>query len=110
MPVFKFPLPTRAFARGEIRLYVQPRPHGPPSRSEGTHVPTSPLTARYYSATDLVALLNISITTVNEWTKTGRLPQPVQPGGPGAKRYWPVEAVQRMFPELNNSQPVASAE
>jgi hypothetical protein len=64
---------------------------------------------RYYTTADLRAILDISITTIDAWVMSGRLPQPVRPGGPRGKRYWPVEQIESLLAELNSGKS-ASAE
>lgn len=59
--------------------------------------------ARYYTATELRDLLNISPSTLEKWIAKGHLPQPVRPGGPRGMRLWPVDVIERFVAELNGA-------
>jgi predicted site-specific integrase-resolvase len=57
----------------------------------------------YYSATDVMQLLNISITTLEKWVAKGLLPQPVRPSGPRGKKWFNAAEVDRCIERLNNT-------
>lgn len=62
-------------------------------------MPYVPLTSPYLGIREVAELLGVSRDTVDEWTKRGRLPQPVRLGGPQGHRKWSREAIEAI---LNN--------
>ena len=64
---------------------------------------------RFYTASDLRRILNVSDSTIDAWVASGALPPPIRPSGPRGKRYWPVDLIDKYLAELNSGQSVASA-
>jgi hypothetical protein len=50
---------------------------------------------------DLSIIFGINVRTVETWIRKKILPPPIRPGGtPYSKRYWHVDAIEKVFEEM----------